>query len=160
MGKAVNIFTGEVINLEHSAPQPVKEPAPIDLTPAELAAYIEYRDSCKEPTQNADGVHLGDIFRCSWGYEQTQVDFYQVVDLRGKHTAVVVVIGGTLTHGEGPMSEYRRAVRDSYAADAQRYTVRTRSDNGKYQYFHNPQIRSETCLPTDELHEHYVSWYY
>lgn len=29
-------------------------------------------------------VNVGDIFRCSWGYEQTNIDYYQVVAVRGR----------------------------------------------------------------------------
>jgi hypothetical protein len=29
----------------------------------------------------AAAVKQGDLFRCSWGYDQTNVDFYQVVDV-------------------------------------------------------------------------------
>ncbi len=49
--------------------------------------YSERRAS--ETTQNLDGIHVGDIFYTSWGYDQTNIDFYQVVALRGKHTVVV-----------------------------------------------------------------------
>lgn len=161
MGKAVNIFTGEVVDLERPQPQPVKEPEPIELTPAELVAYIEYCAEREQPTQNADGVHVGDIFECSWGYEQTQADFFQVVALKGKHTAVVMEIRSAHTRAASPMSEYRRAVRDSYRPDAEQYTVRTKSEDGKYPYFRNPQLQgTEICRSTDELREHYASWYY
>lgn len=33
----------------------------------------------------AHDVKVGDIFRASWGYDQTNVDFYQVIEVRGKH---------------------------------------------------------------------------
>lgn len=29
-------------------------------------------------------VKVGDIFCCSWGYEQTNVDFYKLINLKGK----------------------------------------------------------------------------
>lgn len=161
MGKVVNILTGEVVDLERPQSKPVKEPEPIELTPAELVAYIEHRAECEQPTPNADGVHVGDIFECSWGYEQTQADFFQVVALKGKHTAVVVEIRSTFTRATGPMSEYRRAVRDGFRSNAEQYTVRTKSENGKYPHFRNPQLQgTATCRPTDELREHYASWYY
>ncbi|WP_240184397.1 hypothetical protein [Enterobacter cloacae] len=34
-------------------------------------------------------VSLGDVFVSSWGYEQTNTCFYQVIALRGKKTAVL-----------------------------------------------------------------------
>ena len=37
----------------------------------------------KEPKKNKYGVQVGDIFEATWGYEQTNVDFFQVVELVG-----------------------------------------------------------------------------
>ena len=33
-------------------------------------------------------VSVGDVFRSSWGYEQTNICYYQLVELRGKKTGV------------------------------------------------------------------------
>lgn len=61
-----------------------------EYSPEEFAANIEHEERRKtEETQNAEGVHLGDIFYSSWGYDQTNIDFYQVVQLKGKHTLVL-----------------------------------------------------------------------
>ena len=61
-----------------------------EYSPEEFAANVEYEERRKtEETQNAEGVHLGDIFYTCWGYEQTNIDFYQVVQLKGKHTIVL-----------------------------------------------------------------------
>jgi hypothetical protein len=38
-------------------------------------------------------VKVGDIFRSSWGYDQTNIDYYQVVRLIGSHMAEVREIG-------------------------------------------------------------------
>lgn len=42
----------------------------------------------KQPV-NKYGVKVGDMFCDIWGYEQTNVDFYQVVDLKGSTTVVL-----------------------------------------------------------------------
>lgn len=42
----------------------------------------------KQPV-NKYGVKVGDMFCDIWGYEQTNVDFYQVVDLKGATTVVL-----------------------------------------------------------------------
>ena len=56
----------------------------------EFAANMEYQQRREtEETQNAEGVHLGDILYTSWGYDQTNITFYQVVKLKGKHTLVL-----------------------------------------------------------------------
>lgn len=38
----------------------------------------------KPPKKNKFGVQVGDIFTASWGYDQTQTDFFQVVELVGE----------------------------------------------------------------------------
>lgn len=39
--------------------------------------------------ENEFGVKVGDIFVMSWGYEQTNVDFFRVEKLRGKKQVVI-----------------------------------------------------------------------
>ncbi|WP_434523838.1 hypothetical protein [Photorhabdus asymbiotica] len=49
-------------------------------------------------------VSVGDIFRSFWGYEQTNVTFYQVVSTLGKKTVVVRQIDSEITNYETSMS--------------------------------------------------------
>lgn len=52
-----------------------------------------------------DGADVDDILVCSWGYDQTNVDFYKVVR-RTKASAWLVKVGQKLVPGsEGFMSE-------------------------------------------------------
>jgi hypothetical protein len=37
-------------------------------------------------------VSVGDVFASSWGYEQTNVGFYQVISTHGKKTLTLTVI--------------------------------------------------------------------
>lgn len=39
--------------------------------------------------ENEYGIKVGDIFYMSWGYEQTNIDFFQVVALKGKTQVVI-----------------------------------------------------------------------
>lgn len=39
--------------------------------------------------ENIYGIKVGDIFEMSWGYEQTNVDFFRVKELRGKTQVVL-----------------------------------------------------------------------
>ena len=34
---------------------------------------------------------LGDIFRSSWGYDQTNVDYYEVTEVNGKHVVIEAI---------------------------------------------------------------------
>ena len=42
-----------------------------------------------KPVERKHSVKIGDIFYASWGYEQTNVNFFQVVELRGASSAIV-----------------------------------------------------------------------
>lgn len=46
-------------------------------------------DKVKETPQTLHGVKVGDLFSSSWGYEQTNVDFFQVVALVGARSVRV-----------------------------------------------------------------------
>ncbi len=96
-------------------------------TPDEFAAEQEYaarRGS--EETQNADGVHVGDIYVSCWGYDQTNYDFYQVIALKGKHTAIIK----ENAKAEAMCSDYNgfsRPIRDQFRGDEE-WIVRTAYD--------------------------------
>lgn len=68
-------------------------------TEDEARAAIEGKDAekqtkakkkaAKAPAANKYGVQVGDIFHASWGYEQTNNDFFQVVELVGTESVRV-----------------------------------------------------------------------
>ena len=110
---------------EHDAAQSVKEyVATYELD--EFAARIAYEDRrASEGTQNAEGVHVGDLFSCEWGYDQTNVNYYQVVALKGAHTIVVRELRTRRMDIPDTMTGYSRPIRDSFR-DESPYTLRTR----------------------------------
>lgn len=68
-----------------------------------IEAAYKYADEIKEEERPASGygnkkqankygVKVGDIFYASWGYEQTNVDFFQVVALAGSSSVRVVEV--------------------------------------------------------------------
>ncbi|HFW0262113.1 TPA: hypothetical protein ACIAR3_004285 [Salmonella enterica subsp. enterica serovar Waycross] len=52
-------------------------------------------------------VSVGDIFVSSWGYEQTNVSFYQVISLHGKTTVTVREIRANTHHTKSMMTGYK-----------------------------------------------------
>lgn len=63
----------------------------------------------KEKTENIHGVKVGDVFVMSWGWEQTNIDFFQVVELRGQQKIKIREIAQKVTDRESAgMSEYVR----------------------------------------------------
>lgn len=110
---------------EHDASEEVKEyVATYELD--EFAARIAYEDRrASETTQNAEGVHVGDLFSCEWGYDQTNVNYYQVVALKGAHTIVVRELRTRRRDVLDTMTGYSRPIRDNFR-DESPYTLRTR----------------------------------
>lgn len=58
---------------------------------------------------NKYGVKVGDLFECTWGWEQTNVDFFQVVELVGECSVRVreVYLEIVADEAVGPMSANR-----------------------------------------------------
>lgn len=155
-----------VANLErHYAEQRAREAAhrgnAREISLEAFVARLDYQERRRQPTQNAEGVHVGDLFYGSWGYEQTNVDFFQVVALKGKHTAVIRKIAGEYIGGYSLQGNVRPC-RDQFADD-ETYTVRTTL----CEYFNPPQVRMKhpvahghTLEPIDDDREVAYSSYY
>lgn len=47
-------------------------------------------------TATNENVKIGDVFYSSWGYEQTNVDYYQVVGIKGKASVELREIAGAI----------------------------------------------------------------
>lgn len=55
----------------------------------------------KKTEENYLGVKVGDIFEMSWGYEQTNIDFFEVVALKGKTQVVIKEVALEVDKEEG-----------------------------------------------------------
>ncbi len=63
-------------------------------------------------------ILIGDIYVSSWGYDQTNVDFYQVINKPSPHFAVLAKIAHeTVPGSEKNMSCYVTPIKDSYSSD-------------------------------------------
>ena len=121
-------------------------------TPEAFAAIVEYMEARQQPTQNADGVHVGDLYYDIWGYEQTNVDFYQVVGLKGKHTALIRRIKGDYMGGYDVQGKVRPC-RDNFRDD-EIYTVRTKTittHDGKIRRMADPRLKGHALDETDDF---------
>ena len=95
------------------------------MEPEDIEAMLMYRDRVAfEHTPNVEGVHIGDLFYVMWGYDQTNYDFFQVVDLRGGHTVVLREIE-SFSVPYGNMQGLCRPHRDHFKT-AKFYAPRTR----------------------------------
>lgn len=61
----------------------------IEETADRRRSYLKRKqDEMKSRREFQHGLSEGDMLVASWGYDQTNVDFYQVTDIRGKHVIV------------------------------------------------------------------------
>lgn len=121
--------------------------------------YLQRREEEKQQRKIkaqllAAQVNVGDIFVDSWGWEQTNVDFYQVVAKPSAKTVIVREIaserveGSEMSHG---MACDVRAVPNAFIGEEQKKRI----DN--YGGF---KTRSFSCArPTTADTKHYNSWY-
>jgi len=96
-------------------------------------------------------VAVGDIFVSSWGWEQTNVDFYQVVEKPSANTVIVREIAAATVEGsEGYMSRNVRPAPNAFRSAP----MKKRLTNGGF------KISSyQSARPTTADKEHYNSWY-
>jgi hypothetical protein len=84
-------------------------------------------DAREKVRQFGHNVQVGTIFVHSWGYDQTNVDFYQVVRKSGQ-TVEIRPIGSEQVESYGPMSGTTRAVPDAFLTK----DYRLRNADGSY----------------------------
>ena len=80
-----------------------------------LATTRADRDRRKQERQDfAHGFKVGDILSGSWGYEQTNVDFWQVTEVRGKQIIMRHLCGELVKGEEGFMQGRMVPVPDAF----------------------------------------------
>lgn len=127
-----------------------------------------------KPAKNKYGVKVGDYFSISWGYEQTNVDFFQVIALVGESSVRIREVNPPIVEEEatGPMAadrvykldksrllepaSYSVFVKDQENGDLKRITT-----NGlNAPHFLIGRSGELATLETGETVKTYESWYY
>ena len=146
--------------------------AAIDGNPADDHAKAS---KAKPAKKNKYGVQIGDIFRASWGYEQTQNDFFQVIALVGETSVRVREVYPTMTGSRAvsPMSEDRTFkisrdllpaaphsvfIKDQEKGDLKR--LKSYSADGLSDPIINLSSYANAYLCKGDSIEVYESWYY
>ncbi len=129
----------------------------VNQTNEEKNKKLEIRRTFKNPAQ------VGDILVDSWGYDQTNIDFYQVTEVKGKMVTVQEIAGKTVegtTYSHG-MADEVVPVKDRFVKEnvlgrkIMNRLVKPGYNNG---YFINTSSYSIASL-TDQKEKHYRSWY-
>jgi hypothetical protein len=80
-------------------------------------------------TTNINNAQVGDIFCCSWGYEQTNCDFYQVIEKPSPKTVIIKEITSEIVKVRSSASAEVVPVKDSFHRCATPIKKRVSSDN-------------------------------
>jgi hypothetical protein len=121
---------------------------------------IEAQRTAMKNFQASDWFKIGDIIVNSWGYDQTNVDFYQVTEVLNKKIRVRE-ISSEIVEATGSMSAYVMPVKDSFCHDTEISLLSLKADiNSK------GEISCRICDPKSYYHFHkwsgtkeYCSWY-
>lgn len=74
-------------------------------------------------------LKVGDVVYNSWGYDQTNVDFYQVVAVPSNKTVRIQAIGSEMIDATGHMSGRTAPRKDAFLADSKPILKRVGKDN-------------------------------
>lgn len=123
--------------------------AKINETISRLMSWEDKKVERKEARKNAtSSVKVGQIYSYSWGYDQTNVEFYQVTEINGKTFTIREISAQSC--GEAPsgsMSENVKPIKDAFLKDSRPILKRSLS-------------MPHGCLSlTSEGEKHFMSWY-
>lgn len=115
--------------------------------------YVENYEKERKAERAAFKHHfkVGDILSSSWGYEQTNVDFYEVVGLFGKFGIELRQIASELVEDTGPDQGIRRAIKGEYIGEL----IRKQATYGN-----SVRIDRVRSARLNEKGEAWCSWYY
>lgn len=136
----------------HTAEQRAKW---IDARIAGIKKYDEFKAARRsERLSFVNPAKVGDILYSSWGYDQTNIDFYKVVDVKGKQVVVKALCSKQTEQNTGnSMAAYVTPVLDSERGEA--LTRFAKKDGDSY------QIKINDCATAWmwDGRPKYESWY-
>lgn len=143
------------------------------------AEKMTEKSSKTKKKENIYGVKVGDIFSASWGYEQTNNDFFQVIALVGEKSVRVREVNPTIVSREAtcgmaedrvykitkeilPHAEYSVFIKDQENGDLKRIKpghYKDPEEAKKHCYFDLSSYASAYKC-NGETEKVYESWYY
>ena len=110
-GLEAKFFAGKALNPTHyyGFKSEEKREAYIEEFFKDLAERAEWKAEEKAKAKAikekaANEMKVGDIYYSSWGYDQTNVDFYKILEVK-KSSAVIAKVGSKTVSDNGPYTE-------------------------------------------------------
>ena len=79
--------------------------------------YIKRKTEIRPYEEPKHNIKVGDIFYHSWGYDQTNIDFYQVVSVTAKTISIRRIVAGEADYDDYQMTGHKVAIKDRFAGD-------------------------------------------
>jgi len=80
-------------------------------------SYIKKLTDIKPYAEPKHDIKVGDIFYNSWGYDQTNIDYYQVVAVTAKTISIRRIKAGTVDYDAHMMTGHSKAIKDAFKSD-------------------------------------------
>ncbi len=88
---------------------------------ANQKARIEAAAERRKADNGGHTLKAGDVLHGSWGYDQTNASFYQIVEVPSKCFVTAREIGSKIVNGSGGPSTQVVPVKDSFKSEPKRY---------------------------------------
>lgn len=76
-----------------------------------------------QAVQNRENVKVGDLFKTSWGYEQTNVDFFEVIERPTKATAIIRKVQSETVRETSWCSADIKAIKGAYIGETKKVQI-------------------------------------
>jgi len=116
-----------------------------------LRAHNKAKAERKAVMNRPSELQIGAILENSWGYDQTNIDYYQVISRTEKSVKVRAIVSRLTSDVSGPMSGYCVPVKDQFLGHSPVITKRVY--NGKF-----VSMKHGSCSKWDGKPS-YCSWY-
>ncbi len=114
----------------------------------------------KARTDFVNPYKVGDILYNSWGYDQTNVDFYQVVTVGKKSIKMRKICGETVEGSEGHDCCYLKPIKDKfYSEEVITKIIQVRVSYNNKPYYSIPSRCGSISLYDSGERGTYCSWY-
>lgn len=101
-----------------------------------IKASEEARKAEKKKALENNPFQVGDLMYDSWGYEQTNIDFYQVIEVKNKSVVIQPIKGKMVpSQGYSSMAGLTAPVKDSFCGEPIKKNVTAWVSNGNPNYY-------------------------